>query len=326
LHRRAFLRFFSVGTAAAVSAQLFYRETFGNLDVAFEDTDIEARQIYNSIRLMKSKAPDSREFLQAFTSVGAVRESEQEVILSQTETPSRFSYLSKMRNYESPHEKDLYLPKAQYPVLISTFKRLSRVQQLVGHGNFNVLGFDEMQQIGRRYSAVGRFSRQENDFFESLFLANAKDYGFLGEKVTTDLTSLISRKNTKKIGKTGHFLYRGSSEALYKKLKADVGETITLTSGIRSVVKQTHLFIAKTIQSEGNLSKASRSLAPPGHSYHGVGDFDVGKVGYGSKNFTEAFSSTDEFKKLVDLGYVSIRYPRNNMLGVRYEPWHIKVV
>ena len=43
------------------------------------------------------------------------------------------------------------------------------------------------------------------------------------------------------------------------------------------------------------------------------------------KNFIEAFSSTDEFKKLVDLD-MSIRYPRNNMLGVRYEPWHVKVV
>ena len=116
------------------------------------------------------------------------------------------------------------------------------------------------------------------------------------------------------------------TEALYDKLKKDVGDSIVLTSGIRSVVKQTHLFLAKTIQSKGNLSKASRSLAPPGHSYHGIGDFDVGKVGFGRKNFTEAFAKTDEFKRLVDLGYVDIRYHRNNMLGVRYEPWHIKVV
>ena len=148
----------------------------------------------------------------------------------------------------------------------------------------------------------------------------------MGDKVTEKLTSTIKKSETKKIAQTGHFLFRGRSEKLYQKLKNDIGGSITLTSGIRSIVKQTHLFIAKTIQSEGNLSKASRSLAPPGHSYHGIGDFDVGKVGYGSKNFTEAFSSTDEFKKLVDLGYVSIRYPRNNMLGVRYEPWHVKVV
>ena len=55
-------------------------------------------------------------------------------------------------------------------------------------------------------------------------------------------------------------------------------------------------------------------------------DFDVGKIGFGRKNFTEAFATTDEFKKLVDLGYVEIRYPEGNTFGVRYEPWHIKVV
>ena len=129
-----------------------------------------------------------------------------------------------------------------------------------------------------------------------------------------------------KIQRTGHYLYRGKSEELYNQLKKDLGPTIVLTSGIRSVVKQTHLFLAKTIQSKGNLSKASRSLAPPGHSYHGVGDFDVGKIGFGRKNFTEAFAGTSEFKRLVELGYVDIRYPRDNMFGVRYEPWHIKVV
>ncbi|HKI73197.1 MAG TPA: D-alanyl-D-alanine carboxypeptidase family protein, partial [Pseudomonadales bacterium] len=80
------------------------------------------------------------------------------------------------------------------------------------------------------------------------------------------------------------------------------------------------------IQAKGNLSRASRSLAPPGHSYHGVGDFDVGKVGYGLRNFTSDFARTDEYKSLLELGYVTMRYPQYNLMGVRYEPWHIKVV
>ena len=177
-----------------------------------------------------------------------------------------------------------------------------------------------------RYSSVGEFTQVEKDFLEELFFANARQYGFLGDKVITEISAPISERDRRKVGRTGHFLYRGKSEALYDKLQKDVGSKIVLTSGIRSVVKQSHLFLAKTIQSKGNLSKASRSLAPPGHSYHGIGDFDVGKVGFGRKNFTEAFASTDEYKRLVDLGYVDIRYPRDNMFGVRYEPWHIKVV
>ena len=47
------------------------------------------------------------------------------------------------------------------------------------------------------------------------------------------------------------------------------------------MVKQMHLFLAKPRQSNGNLSKASSSLAPPGYSFHGIGDFDVGKIGLG---------------------------------------------
>ena len=326
MERRAFLTFFSVGTGAALLGNTIYRDNAVDRSVDFEDMNTSLREISESMRIMKSKAPSAPEFLEAFTSIGAVKESEREVILADSDSPSLNSYLTKMRNYETPHERDLYLSKDKRSVLFSTYKRIGRVQNLIGHGNFNVLGFDEMLKIGRRYSSVGDFTSTETDFFEGLFSANAREYGFMGDKVTEKLTSTIKKSQTKKISQTGHFLFRGRSERLYRKLKSDIGGSITLTSGIRSIVKQTHLFIAKTIQSEGNLSKASRSLAPPGHSYHGVGDFDVGKVGYGSKNFTEAFSSTDEFKKLVDLGYVSIRYPRNNMLGVRYEPWHVKVV
>lgn len=28
----------------------------------------------------------------------------------------------------------------------------------------------------------------------------------------------------------------------------------------------------------------------------------------------------------MDMGFVAIRYHKNNSFGVRYEPWHIKVI
>ena len=95
---------------------------------------------------------------------------------------------------------------------------------------------------------------------------------------------------------------------------------------MRSIVKQLELFLSKLDSSNGNLSLASRSLAPPGHSYHGVGDFDVGKNGFGKFNFTAKFADTAEYKKLIELKYVDLRYTQFNKVGVRYEPWHIKVV
>lgn len=296
----------------------------GTEDHLLEDIDLTSRELASSIEYMSTPAPDAADFLKAFAS------NDSGPILATTASPNRElyldNYLAKMADYENAHQEDVYLEQHRYPVLISTFKRLDQVQTLVGHGNFNVVSFDEMLKLGRRHSSVGEFSQVEKDFLEELFFANARHYGFLGDKVITEISAPIPERDRKKVARTGHFLYRGKSEELYRKLQNDLGSSIILTSGIRSVVKQSHLFLAKTIQSKGNLSKASRSLAPPGHSYHGIGDFDVGKVGFGRKNFTEAFAETDEFKRLVDLGYVDIRYPQDNLFGVRYEPWHIKVV
>ena len=112
---------------------------------------------------------------------------------------------------------------------------------------------------------------------------------------------------------------------IYKKLKNSAGDKLYLTSGIRGVVKQFLLFLDKAETNRGNLSLASRSLAPPGYSFHGIADFDVGQMGYGALNFTEQFTTTEVFKKLEDLEYVSLRYMEGNLKGVRFEPWHIKV-
>ena len=71
-----------------------------------------------------------------------------------------------------------------------------------------------------------------------------------------------------------------------------------------NVVKKMNLSLSKTWQSMRALSKASRSLTPPGYSFHGISDF----------------SNTEEFKLLITLGYVDIRYTSTNCFGVRYEP------
>lgn len=318
LDRRSFLKVVSAGTVAAMSADLLLRARTAETPLAvYEDIPADPLDLAQSISHMSTPAPDPAAFLRAF-------EGRAQVTRPQGETLD--AYLEKMHNFEAEHLSDVFLPHQDYPVLISTFKRMDRVQALVGHGNFNVLGFDAMLRYSARYDGVGAFTRAETDFLENLFTSNAGQYGFFGEKIVTELTAVIPEADTIKVPYTGHFLYRGESQRLYDKVRKDIGRSIVLTSGIRSVVKQTHLFLAKTIQSQGNLSRASRSLAPPGHSFHAIGDFDVGKIGFGPKNFTDDFARTAEFQRLVDLGYVDMRYPRDNLLGVRYEPWHIKVV
>ena len=64
---------------------------------------------------------------------------------------------------------------------------------------------------------------------------------------------------------------KGRAEELYSDLRKKIGRDLVLTSGVRGVVKQMSLFMNKAISTNGNLSRASRSLAPPGHSFHGQG-------------------------------------------------------
>ncbi len=234
-------------------------------------------------------------------------------------------YLFRIRNPDQHHDGDVFADDQVKATLENVNRRLLAVRSVVGFGNFNVLSFDEMLEYSRRYPKIGEFDRSELDLLESIFYEDASRYGFYGEKPLGKITERVDPREVIKIPGTGHYVFAGQPLKLYEKVLKQVGGNLTLTSGVRSVVKQMQLFIAKAERSDGNLSLASRSLAPPGYSFHGIGDFDVGIQGWGARNFTNDFATTDEFKKLLDLGYLDIRYPEDNRLGVRFEPWHIKV-
>jgi len=234
-------------------------------------------------------------------------------------------YLHKMRNFDRAHEDDIHLIKEKLPLLRATVSRLKRLQRLVGHGNFHLLSLDYGLKLSRNYPKVGKFTREELDFLEEIFYSDSSMYGFWGVKPLEKITASISKRDVLKIPRSGNYLYRGEPQALYEKVKKHVGDKVYLTSGVRGVVKQFMLYLNKANNNQGNLSLASRSLAPPGYSFHGIADFDVGQKGYGAMNFTDRFTTTEVFKKLEQLDYISIRYPKDNMAGVRFEPWHIRV-
>lgn len=233
--------------------------------------------------------------------------------------------LQKIRDFDRPYAEDIFMPEARLETFFSLSARLRRAQRIIGHGHFNLLSFDDLRTFARRYPRIGKLPQGEVDMLEELFHTEATRYGFRGKKVITEVTDRIDPRDVESVRGTGHYLLKGDSLDKYQRIRADLGETIFLTSGVRSVVKQFELFLSKAVRCGGNLSQASRSLAPPGYSYHGVGDFDLGRVGFGLKNFSEEFANTDEYRKLIDLGYVSIRYTETNPFGVRHEPWHIKI-
>ncbi len=236
-------------------------------------------------------------------------------------------YSSKMAAFDQPHPSDITVQGRDAQLLVNVLGRLDRVKRVVGHGNFAVLGFDPMLKYARNYPAIGRFSSAELNFMEEIFFREASDYGFMGPKVIHQLTSAPKTRNLVRVRRAGgNHLFRGDSLTAFTKLQKRVGKDLVLTSGIRGVVKQFHLFLNKAASAGGDLSLASRSLAPPGYSFHGVGDFDVGQHGWGGRNFTADFVNTPVYKRLAELGVLKIRYPQDNLLGVRYEPWHIRIV
>jgi len=232
-------------------------------------------------------------------------------------------YFQKLTRFNRPHPSDIHLSLSERALLHSVVGRLGRLQVIIGHGNFQILGFDHAVRLARRYSRVERFPRHEIDFLERIFYEQATRYGFYGEKVLPYLSDAIRKRDVVKIG--GNYLLKGEASSEYRKIQYVIGDRLLLTSGVRGIIKQTYLFLAKVVQTRGNLSMASRSLAPPGYSYHAVGDFDVGEQVLGGRNFTSEFAKTEVFKQLAAFGYIEIRYPKNNLFGVRFEPWHIKI-
>ncbi len=276
-----------------------------------------------------------RDFLKTFASGIIGLGIAPEVLAQRVEIPSATlaknsdghirDYLHKIKHFNVPHKDDVKIDIIDYKTFESIVKRLRRLQQYVGHGNYQRLSFDNGLRLARNCPQIGEFSRAEIKFLEMVFYSEAKYYGFFGQKPLSKLTARIKKDEVVKIPYTGNYLYKGLPFETFNKIKQQIGEQVILTSGVRGVMKQFLLFLNKAYKHKGNLSLASRSLAPPGYSFHGIGDFDVGQVGFGVLNFTDRFTTTEVFSRLNDLGYLKLRYPQKNMLGVRFEPWHIQI-
>lgn len=211
-------------------------------------------------------------------------------------------------------------------IAYSISNKIENVKKHVGFGNFSIISFDEMIKVAKHMKSGSAFTKNELQMMDDFFYESPAYYGFYGKRTCKDITKIISKKEIVKIPHTGHYLYKDTPLSDYERILKDVGKTIVLTSGVRGVVKQMSLFFAKIKSCDGDVTLAAHSIAPPGYSYHSIGDFDVGKKGWGAKNFTASFARTKEFWKLRKLSYISMRYKINNLDGVRFEPWHIKII
>jgi len=224
------------------------------------------------------------------------------------------------------YNNDIFLSALEYKSLISMNKKLTKVKHHIGYANFNLVSYSDVLKVAKRNSKIGAFNFDELSIIDRLFNENPSKYGFFGERTCYNLNNKISKKDVIKVPRTGHYIFKGTATQDYKRIIGDIGDTLYLTSGVRNVMKQLNLYSNKLIKLNGNITQASRDIAPPSHSFHTVGDFDVGKMGLGAKNFTSAFAKTQEFTKMKKLDYIEMRYTHNNSDGVRFEPWHVKII
>ena len=223
-------------------------------------------------------------------------------------------------------DKHIYLPLQDMQTLHTLSKRLNRLRRFIGYANFNIVSLDEALYYARNYSKIGAFTQKEKELIEKPFFMDPSTLGFYGEKTVHKISHVIKKQDVKKIPYSGHFIFQGKPLEDYHRIINDIGKNVILTSGVRNVIKQLSLYINKITNLNGNLTKASTIIAPPAYTYHAISDFDIGKKGWGERNFTADFARTEEFAKMRKLNYVSIRYTINNKDGVRFEPWHVKVI
>ncbi len=107
------------------------------------------------------------------------------------------------------------------------------------------------------------------------------------------------------------------------------GVNIIPISGFRTIAQQEKLF-ERQIQRQGSEAAAATLSAPPGYSEHHTGyALDIGDGTRPKTDVKFEFEDTSAYQWMVAnakrYGF-ELSYPRNNVQGVSFEPWHWRFV
>ncbi|MBH8562106.1 D-alanyl-D-alanine carboxypeptidase family protein [Nostoc sp. CENA67] len=108
------------------------------------------------------------------------------------------------------------------------------------------------------------------------------------------------------------------------------GVILVPISGFRSVKDQEQLFFGVGQQRNQTPAERAALSAPPGHSEHHTGyAVDIGDGAAPATNLQSNFDNTNAYKWLqtnaARFGF-EISFPKDNVQGVSYEPWHWRYV
>ncbi len=111
--------------------------------------------------------------------------------------------------------------------------------------------------------------------------------------------------------------------ALMKSCAEKDGVTLSIVSAFRSVDKQKEI-IQRKIDMGDSVTEILLVCAAPGYSEHHTGKaLDLTSIG--CEPLSEEFDQTKAFSWLLENARMysySLSYPRNNLAGILYEPWH----
>ncbi|MBH8572750.1 D-alanyl-D-alanine carboxypeptidase family protein [Nostocaceae cyanobacterium CENA369] len=135
------------------------------------------------------------------------------------------------------------------------------------------------------------------------------------------------------ISADGRIRMRKSAAAKFREMAQaarSAGVILAPISGFRSVKEQEQLFFSVGAQRNQTPAQRAALSAPPGHSEHHTGyAMDVGDGSVPATNLQANFDNTKAYKWLqanaARFGF-EMSFPKNNVQGVSYEPWHWRYV
>jgi D-alanyl-D-alanine carboxypeptidase len=131
----------------------------------------------------------------------------------------------------------------------------------------------------------------------------------------------------------GRIKMRQAAAEKYKEMvqaARSAGVTLVPISGFRSVKDQEQLFFDVGAQRNQTPAQRAALSAPPGHSEHHTGyAVDIGDGTVPATNLQANFENTKAYQWLqanaARFGF-EMSFPKNNLQGVSYEPWHWRFV
>ncbi|MEM8502182.1 MAG: M15 family metallopeptidase [Cyanobacteria bacterium P01_D01_bin.1] len=136
---------------------------------------------------------------------------------------------------------------------------------------------------------------------------------------------------TREFYKHEEYLHHEAAAAFKQMKTAAAADSIKLQaiSGFRTIARQSALFQDQVVKL-GSEAAAAKISAPPGHSEHHTGyAVDIGDLTLPNADITYDFQNTPAYSWLLTNAHrygFEQSFPRNNLQGVSFEPWHWRYV